>query len=76
MVKEIENLKISLKKFNNTINEMKIFINNKSEEFNNIINKEIENIFTDEYNEKIKKLSNLLNKFNFNEDENKFNKCL
>ena len=49
------------------------FINNKSEKFNNLINKEIENIFTDEYNENIKKLSNLLNEFNFNNDENKFN---
>ena len=49
------------------------FINNKSEEFNILIKKEIENIFTDEYNKNIKKLSNLLNEFNFNNDENKFN---
>ncbi len=49
------------------------YIINKLEEYNNLINKEIENIFTDEYNEKIKKLSNLLNEFNFNNDENKFN---
>ena len=47
------------------------FIINKSEEFNNLINKEIENIFTDEYNENIKKLSNLLN--GFNNYKNKFN---
>ena len=49
------------------------FIFNKAEEFNNLINKEIENIFTDEYNENIKNLSNLLNEFNFNNDKNKFN---
>ena len=49
------------------------FINKKFEEFNKLINKEIENIFTDENNEKIKDISNLLNKFNFNDDENKFN---
>ena len=30
------------------------FIINKLEEFNNLIKKEIENIFTDEYNENIK----------------------
>ena len=40
---------------------MIIFINKKSEEFNNKINKEIENIFTDEYNENIKNISNILN---------------
>ena len=49
------------------------FIINKSDELNNLINKEIKNIFTDENNENIKKLSNLLNEFNFNNDENKFN---
>ena len=71
--KQIEILKNSLEKFNKTINEMINFINKKLEEFNNLINKEIENIFTDENNEKIKDISNLLNKFNFNDDENKFN---
>ena len=70
---EIENLKKSLEKFNKTINEMVNFIINKSEQFNNLINKEIENIFTDEYNENILKLSKLLNEFNFNNDEKKFN---
>ena len=62
-----------MEKFNKTIQEMINFIIIKLFEYNNIINKEIENIFTDEYNEKIKKLSNLLNEFNFNNDENKFN---
>ena len=49
------------------------FINNKKEQFNNIINKEIKNIFTDEHNENIKELSNLLNEFNYYNDKNKFN---
>ena len=49
------------------------YINNKFENFVNLINEEIEKIFTDEYNDKIKKLSNLLDKFNFNKNENKFN---
>ena len=47
------------------------FIKKRSEEFNNLINK-IEKIFSEENNEK-KNISNLLNKFNFNNDENKFN---
>ncbi len=71
--KEIENLQNSLNKFNNTINEMINFIFNRLENFNNVIKEEIKNICTDEYNENLKKLSNLLNEFNFNNDENKFN---
>ena len=70
---EIENLKISVEKFNNVIKEMINFVIKKSEEFNNLIKKEMENIFTDEYNENIKNLSNLLNEFNFNDEEYKFN---
>ena len=47
---EIENLKkSSLKKFTNTIDEMIDYIKKKIENYNNLINKEIENIFTDEY---------------------------
>ena len=49
------------------------FIIDKSKKFNNLINEEIENIFTDEHKENFQKLSNLLNDFNFNNDENKFN---
>ncbi len=74
-IEEVENLKKSLEKFNNTINDtindMMEFIINKTKEFNNLINKEIEIFFTDEYNENIKNLSKLLNDFNFNNDENK-----
>ena len=49
------------------------FIFNRLENFKNVIKEEIKNICTDEYNENLKKLSNLLNEFNFNNDENKFN---
>ena len=47
------------------------FINKKYEEFKNLIHKEIENINTDEHNEKIGNFSALLNEFSFNEDKNK-----
>ena len=50
-----------------------LIILKKIENYNNLINKEIVNIFTDEYNENIKKLACLLNEFNFNNNENKFN---
>ena len=70
---EIKSFKISLEKFNNTIHEMIKFIKNKLDNFNDLINNEIKNIFTDQYNENIKKFSNLLKNFNFNNDENKFN---
>ena len=71
--KEIVFLKKSLEKFDNRIKEMIAFINIKLEEFKNLINKEIGLIFTDEYNEKIKELSKLLNGFDFNNNEIKFN---
>ena len=70
--KEILDLNNSLDKFNKTINTMINFINKKFENFKNIINKEKESIFTDEYNKKIKNISNLLNDFYFNDDKNKF----
>ena len=47
------------------------FINKKYEEFKYLIHKEIENINTDEHNEKIGNFSALLNEFSFNEDKNK-----
>ena len=64
--KEIESFKNSLQKFNNTIKEMLNFITNKSNEFYNLINEEIEKIVTDEYNENIKKLTKIMNEFEFN----------
>ena len=69
--KEIFYLNNSLDKFNGTINMMISFINKKYEEFKNLIHKEIENINTDEHNEKIGNFSALLNEFSFNEDKNK-----
>ena len=47
-------LKKSLNKFNKINSEIINFINKKFEVYNNLINREIESIFTDEYNEKIK----------------------
>ena len=48
------------------------FIINKSKESNNLIKEEIENIFTDEFNQ-YKNITNLINEFNFNNNENTFN---
>ena len=71
--KEIEKFKKSLFQFNKSIKQIINFIIEKLENFNNLINKEIENIFTDEYNENLKIFSNLLTEFYSNNNGNKFN---
>jgi len=69
---KIIDLKNSLDKFDGKINMMITFINKKHEEFKNLIHKEIDNIVTDDYNEKLENFSALLNDFSFNDDKNKF----